>query len=172
MKLSSEPLYDAGAIAVRVKELAKELDVAFEGRSVAAIVALKGAMPFATDLIRKMTTPVQLEVIRAKSYEGTESTGEATISYLPDGDLAGKTVVVIEDIIDTGYTVRAIYGALLNKNPQRVHVVTLLDKPSRREVEFEPDWVGFTIENQFVVGYGMDYDEAYRQLPDIHTMEL
>jgi hypoxanthine phosphoribosyltransferase len=171
MKLSKEPLFDAATIAARVKELAAELDVAFEGRSIAAVVALKGAMPFAMDLIRKMNTPVQLEMIRAKSYVDTESTGDVEITFVPDGDISGKTVLVIEDIVDTGRTARAIYGALLIQNPQRVHVVTLLDKPARREVEFDPDWVGFQIEDQFVIGYGMDYNEAYRQLPEIYTME-
>jgi len=168
----NEVLYNAAAIADRVQELAKELDVAFDGSSIVAVVALKGAMPFAMDLIRSMKTPIAVELIRAKSYLGRESTGEVEFSLLPEGDLTGKTVLVIEDILDTGRTARAIYGALLIQNPQRVHVVTLLDKPARREVEFQPDWVGFSIENVFVVGYGLDYDEAYRQLPDIRVLEL
>lgn len=171
MKMN-EVLYDAAAIADRVQELAKELDVAFEGSSIVAVVALKGAMPFSVDLIRAMQTPIQVELIRAKSYSGTESTGEVEFSLLPEGDLTGKTVLVIEDILDTGRTARAIYGALLIQNPQRVHVVTLLDKPARREVEFEPDWVGFSIEDVFVVGYGLDYNEAFRQLPEIRILEL
>lgn len=172
MTLSTTPLFDAKTIAQRIKELATELDVAFKGKNVAVVVALKGAMPFAADLIRAMKTPVQVEMIRAKSYSGTSSTGEVTFSLLPESSFAGKTVLLIEDIIDTGVTARAIYGALLNKNPQRVHVVSLLDKPSRRAVDFDPDWVGFSIDNVFVVGYGMDHDEAYRQLPDIRVLEL
>lgn len=172
MGLSKEVLYDAKAIAARVGELAAELDVRFEGGSVVAVVALKGAMVFAADLIRAMKTPVQVEMVRAKSYAGTESTGEVTFSLVPEGDLLGKTVLVIEDVIDTGQTARAIYGQLLKQNALRVHVVSLLDKPSRREVDFEADWVGFSIEDVFVVGYGMDYDEAYRDLADIRVLEL
>ena len=172
MGLSKKPLYDEEAIAGRVGELAKELDVAFAGGAVVAVVALKGAMPFAADLIRAMKTPLQVEMIRAKSYSGTESSGEVTFSLLPEGDLMGKTVLVIEDIIDTGRTARAIYGQLLKQYAKRVHVVTLLDKPSRREGDFEADWVGFSIEDVFVVGYGMDFDEGYRGLGDIRVLEL
>jgi hypoxanthine phosphoribosyltransferase len=171
MGLSEESLYDAVAIAARVRELAAELDVAFAGGPVVAVVALKGAMVFAADLIRAMKTPIELEMIRAKSYAGTESTGEVTFSLVPEGDLLGKTVLVIEDIIDTGRTARAIYGQLLKQYAKRVHVVTLLDKPSRREVDFEADWVGFSIEDVFVVGYGMDCDERYRELGDIRVLK-
>ena len=172
MGLSKEPLFDADAIQARIGELAAELDVAFDGGPVVAVVALKGALPFAADLIREMKTPLELEVIRAKSYIGTESSGDVSVPVIPEGDLSGKTVLVIEDIIDTGSSIRAIYGALINLYPQRIHVVTLLDKPSGRTVDFEPDWTGFSIEDVFVVGYGMDHDEAYRQLPAIYTLEL
>jgi hypoxanthine phosphoribosyltransferase len=172
MSLSKDPLYSQDQIAQRVTELAHELDTAFDGNPITAIITLKGAIPFATDLVRAMKTPVKLDLIRAKSYTDTKSSGEVKFSLLPETDLFGKTVLIIEDIVDTGNTARAIYGQLVLKNPRRIHLVTLLDKPSRREVDFEPDWVGFTIDDLFVVGYGLDYNADYRQLPDIRILEL
>ena len=124
------------------------------------------------DLIRAMNTPLTIELIRAKSYAGTHSTGEVTFPVVPEGDWSDKTVLLIEDIIDTGHTATAICAYLRSElNAQDIRIVSFLDKPSRREVECEAHWVGFTIDDVFVVGYGMDYNEAYRDLPDIHTME-
>ena len=172
MKLSSTILFDREAIASRIEELAKAIDADLIGTSPIALIALKGAMPMAMDLVRAMKTPLPLELIRAKSYEGAHSTGAVTFPIVPEGDWSKKTVLLIEDIIDTGRTATAIIAYLrTHLNAQDIRIVSLLDKPARREVQCEANWVGFTIDDVFVVGYGMDYNEAYRDLPDIHTME-
>ena len=172
MKLSKTIFIERKAIAERVQVLASAIDAELSGNSIVALVALKGAMPMAMDLIRAMNTPLRIEMIRAKSYAGTESTGSVTFSVLPEGDLGGKTVLLIEDIVDTGRTASAICDYLTREcQVEDIRIVTLLDKPARREVKCVPDWVGFSIEDVFVVGFGMDYNEAYRELPDIHTME-
>ena len=172
MKLSKTILFDREAIASRIEDLAKTIDSDLAGTSPIALIALKGAMPMAMDLIRAMNTPFTVELIRAKSYEGTHSTGKVAFPIVPEGDWSDKTVLLIEDIIDTGHTATAISEYLRNDlNAQDIRIVSFLDKPSRREVECEANWVGFSIKDVFVVGYGMDYNEAYRDLPDIHTME-
>lgn len=172
MQLSPKIFIDRATIAARIDELAAKVDAALPDESIVALVVLKGAMPMAMDLVRSMNTPVSVELIRAKSYAGTESTGEVTFSVLPEGDLTGKCVLLIEDIVDTGRTASAICEYVLHElQAAQVLIVTLLDKPARREVECVPDWVGFSIDDVFVVGYGMDYNEAYRDLADIHTME-
>jgi hypoxanthine phosphoribosyltransferase len=129
-------------------------------------------MMMGMDFIRALKTPVEVELIRAQSYDGCESSDQVILSILPQADLSGKTILLIEDIVDTGRTVTAICDHLNTLSPAQIRIVTLLDKPSRRKVPCSPDWVGFTIEDVFVVGYGMDYNESYRDLPDIYTMEL
>ena len=172
MKLSTSFLYSRKQIAQRISELANEIDCDLRGKEVVVLVALKGAIPMAIDLIRAMKTSVTLELIRAKSYEGSESTGNVTFTHLPECTLRDKTVLIIEDIIDTGQTCSAIREILQNDfQANDIRIVTLLDKPSRRKVVCEVNWVGFSIDDVFVVGYGMDFDEAYRDLSDIHTME-
>ena len=173
MKLSESSLFTREAIAKRIDEMANDIDRAIQGKNVVALIALKGAMPMAMDLVRAMATSVTIEMIRATSYEGTKSTGHVSFTQLPEGDLSNKTVLIIEDIIDTGRTCTAIRETLENDfSVSDIRIVTLLDKPSRRTVDCEADWVGFSIDDVFVVGYGMDFNEAYRDLPDIRTMEL
>ncbi|MCL2212595.1 MAG: hypoxanthine phosphoribosyltransferase [Oscillospiraceae bacterium] len=131
------------------------------------LCVLKGAAMFTSDLAKKLDAPVMLDYIKVSSYgSGTKSSGVVRLEYEPAiRDFAGKRVVVVEDIVDTGRTARFLCEYLTDCGAADIKFCTLLDKPSRREVEFVPDYVGMTIPNKFVVGYGLDYNEHYRGLP-------
>lgn len=132
------------------------------------LVILKGAVMFAADLARKIRRPVEMDFMRASSYKGTVSSGKVDILLdLNRKDISSLDILVVEDIVDSGRTMSCLTGHLKSKGAASVRVATLLDKPSRREVDFKADYVGVTIENHFVIGYGVDYDEKYRQLPYI-----
>ncbi len=171
MKRSNEPLIDAAAIQQRVAALAAEISTDFAGQDVVVLPVLKGGVFFGVDLARAMTVPVQLDFIRARSYEGDRSTGRVEFSIEPTVPLRGKTVLIVEDILDTGRTASAIVERLLESEPEAVELCVLLDKPAGRVVPMSPRFVGFEIENNFVVGYGLDYNEQYRQLSAIYTLE-
>lgn len=164
-------LFDQKQIAARVKELADEISRDFDGEQVVLVAALKGAAFFLADLARQMTVPVELDFVSAHSYAGDKSTGEIHLEKAPSLDLKGRKVVLIEDIIDTGRTCAFLVGLIAKYEPDALKICTLLDKPARRAVDVPLDYIGFTIEDRFVVGYGLDYDEKYRNLPDIHHIE-
>ena len=155
----------------RIAELAKELDKEYEGKELIVITILKGALYFSIDLTKKMKTPIIFETIHAHSYEGTESTGNVVIKDDISIDIEGKDVLVVEDIIDTGKTLDKIKTHLLNKNPKSLKIAVLINKPARREINVPVDFVGFDIENKFIIGYGFDYDEKYRNIPYIGYIE-
>lgn len=171
MRLSREPLIRSEAIQRRVAELAREISADFAGHELAVVVVLKGAMFFAADLTRQLRVPVEIEFVRARSYTGTDTVGTVELTLVPEQPLAGRNVLVVEDILDTGRTASAIIARLMAEGPARLSVCTLLDKPSRREVPVPGAYIGFTIDNHFVVGYGLDYEERYRHLPDIWILE-
>ncbi len=171
MRLSKEPLIPAVAIERRVVELAQEISKDFSGRELLVVAVLKGGVIFAADLMRQLRVPAALEFIRAKSYGDTTSTGTVEFMYLPRQPVSGKQVLIVEDILDTGRTTAALCKRLEKDRPARLALCTLLDKPARREVPVSTDYVGFTIDDHFVVGYGLDWNERYRQLPDIWTLE-
>ncbi len=164
MKLHT--LIPADAIATRVGELGRALAAELAGEPVLMVGVLTGGVVFLADLIRAMPDqPMEIEFLAARSYAGTESTGTVHITQDLASPIAHRHVVLVEDIVDTGLTLTRIREALLARRPRSLRVVTLLDKPSRRRVPFTPDWVGFEIEDRFVVGYGLDLDGAYRNLP-------
>lgn len=171
MPLSDAPLFTAEAIQRRVAQLAAEVSRDFAGRDPIAIIVLKGALHFGSDLTRQMNVPVTIDFIRAKSYAGTRSQGTVEILVPPSVPLQGRDVIIVEDILDTGRTATAIQERLLSEGPSSVAFCTLFDKPSRRELELKADYVGFTIEEDFVVGYGMDHDEQYRDLPEVYVLK-
>jgi hypoxanthine phosphoribosyltransferase len=171
MKRSAKPLIDAAAIQQRTTELAAEISTDLAGRDVVVLPVLKGGIFFGADLARALTIPVQLDFIRARSYEGDQSTGRVEFLIEPTVTLRGKTVLVVEDILDTGRTASAIMDRLLESEPEAVEMCVLLDKPAGRVVPMSPRFVGFEIENHFVVGYGLDYNEQYRALSAIYTLE-
>ncbi len=161
---------DRAEIAGGVGRLAERINRDYEGRRPLIVVVLKGSFIFAADLLRELDLPVSVEFVRAGSYRGAESSGE--VSLATDGvDMEGRDVLVLEDIVDTGATARRLVDALRQDGPASLKLCALFDKPSRRVVELEPDYVGFTIPDIFVVGYGLDFDQEWRHLPDLYRYD-
>ena len=159
-------------IAKRVKEVAAQLDRLYEGRRPLVVCILKGSVVCFSDLIRHMTTPLELDFMAVSSYgAGTESTGRLKVTKDLTTDIAGRDVLIVEDIIDSGNTLYNLKKMLISRAPASVNIVTLLDKPERREAPMEPEYTCFVIEDEFVVGYGMDYTEEYRNLPYIGVLK-
>ena len=137
------------------------------------ISVLKGAIPFTADLIRAIDLPLRLEVLVASSYgSGTVSSGKVNIKYKSFDDLSGCNVILVDDIIDSGYTLQAIGQTMEDFNPAHVAYCTFLNKPERRKSDLKVDYMGFDIPDKFVIGYGLDYDSKYRELPDIEYIEV
>lgn len=159
-------------IAGRVREVAVQLDKLYEGRRPVVVCILKGSVMFFSDLIRHMETPLELDFMAVSSYGcGTTSTGCLQVKKDLTTDIAGRDVLIVEDIIDSGNTLYNLKKLLNSRSPSSVNIVTLLDKPQRREVPMEPEYTCFVIEDEFVVGYGMDYAEEYRNLPYIGVLK-
>ena len=165
-------LFDEKAIRDAVKRLAGAISRDFGGQEVIFVSVLKGAFMFTSDLLREMKGPVKVDFIRVASYgSNTTTSGQVTLTKDLETDIKGRHVVIVEDIIDSGLTLRALRDMLLARQPRSLKICALLDKRARREVEIEGDYVGFTIEDGFVVGYGIDYAEQYRNLPGIFMVE-
>jgi len=164
-------LIEAERIAARVEELGGEISEDFRNEQIVLVTALKGAAFFLADLARRISVPIELDFVSAHSYEGDRSSGKIRLEKPPALDLKGKKVVLVEDIIDTGRTCAFLKELILRHEPDLLKVCTLLDKPSNRRVTIALDYVGFTIEDRFVVGYGLDYMEKYRNLDDICVLE-
>lgn len=149
----------------RIKELAKEIEKDYCGKDLLVIGLLKGSVMFMSDLIKEMDLPVMIDFMSVSSYSGTTSTG--VINILKDTDISVKDrdVLIVEDIIDTGLTLSHVKKLLEDRGTKSLKICTLLDKPSRRTVEMKGDYVGFEIPDEFVVGYGLDYDQHHRNLP-------
>lgn len=171
MRVSDEPFISAEHVQRRVRELGEEINADFDGQELVLVIVLKGAIVFASDLMRHLRMPVRLEFMHARSYKGTESTGKVELCSYTGESVSGKNVLLVEDILDTGRTLPAVVAYLREQSPARLAVCALLDKPARRETDAAADYVGFTIEDAFVVGYGLDYEQHFRQLPAIHVME-
>ncbi len=150
-----------------IAKAAKEINDSYDGRPILLVSILKGAFVFMADFCRAITVPCEIGFMCAKSYQGTNSTGVVKITMDLDKDISNYHVVIVEDIIDTGRTLKDIVNLLKSRNPLSLRVVTLLDKPSRRKVDFTADISLFTIPDLFVIGYGLDCDEYYRNLPYI-----
>lgn len=168
----SEVLVTAEAIARKVRELGAEISRDYQDRELTVIGILKGAVPFMADLIREITVPLRYDFMAVSSYgASTKSSGVVQILKDLDQDISGQHVLIVEDIVDTGLTLNYLKDNLLSRHPASLRVCTLLDKPSRREVEINPDYNGFSIPDRFVVGYGLDYSERFRQLPFIGVLK-
>jgi len=155
-------------IASKVAELGKKLSREYAGLEPLMVCVLKGSAIFFSDLCRQMDIPVQMDFIAAASYgRHSGSSGEVRLIKDLDVSIEGRHVLVVEDILDTGLTLHYLTEMLRSRKPASLKVCVLLDKPGRRRVAFEPDYFGFVIPNEFVVGYGLDYAEMYRNLPDI-----
>lgn len=165
-------LYSREAIRERVCELGEEVSRAYEGRDLIVIGVLKGAFMFMADLIRALRIPCRIDFVRLASYgAGTETSGRIELTKDIEIDIAGKDVLVVEDIVDTGLTLAYLVENLKARNPRTLRVCAFLDKRLRRKVPFEADFVGFTMDDGFVIGYGLDFDEQGRFLPDVCVLE-
>ncbi len=157
-------------IKEKVKEAGKYIDSLYDGKPILLVSILNGGFVFAADLARAISVPCEIAFMAAKSYQGTESTGTVNIILDIDKDLSQYNVIIAEDIIDTGRTLKKITEILKSRNPHTFKVITLLDKPERRVVDFKADYVLFEIEDKFVIGYGLDCDGYYRNLPYVAEM--
>jgi len=164
-------LIDAARLQARVSELGRTLGEDLAGKRPIFVCVLKGSLPFFSDLALATPLPVQFDYVAVSSYEGTESSGVVTFRADLSLDIAGRDVVVVEDIVDTGRTMRALLDNFAARGPASLRVVTLLDKPSRREVDVQVDYCGFEIPDAFVVGYGLDYGQYFRNLPYVAVLE-
>ena len=166
MKDIERVLITADEIAARIQEVAAELDECYRGKEPIAICVLKGSIVFFADLLRAMKTPVAMEFMKVSSYgSGTTSSGTLSVTLDLLVDIEGKDILIVEDIIDSGNTMYALKQILTDRKPASLRMVTLLDKPARRTADVSPDFTCFEIEDEFVIGYGLDYAERYRDLP-------
>ncbi len=162
-------MISAKTIAARVEDLAREIQTAFAGTEKLIVVGLlRGSFIFIADLVRELDLPVEVDFLEASSYgDSTESSREVRILKDLRGEIAGRDVLVVEDIVDTGYTLDHVVRLLKTRNPRTLKTIALLDKPSRREIDIRADWIGFEIPDEFVVGYGIDFAQRNRNLPYI-----
>jgi len=170
--MSSLPiLFTREQIEARIAELAADISRDFAGESLLLVGVLKGAAVFLSDLARAIQLDTSFDFISVASYKyGLSSSGEVRLQKDLDESIEGRNVLLVEDILDTGLTLTYLCGLLQSRNPKSLRVIALLDKPSRRSKPFKADYVGFEVANQFVVGYGMDHAERYRNLPDIRFL--
>lgn len=160
-------------IEARCKELALEIDKEYADKKPILLSLLRGSIPFVTTLSKYITIPVEFDYMKASSYHGgTSSTGNVAVTVLPASKLEGRHVIVVEDIVDTGFTLSTVMKILKDYKPASLEIASLLDKPSMRQVhDLSIKYLGFTIPALFVVGFGLDYDELYRQLPYVGVLK-
>jgi len=167
-----EILLDADTIAARVAELGAQLSADYAGRDPVLVSVLKGALVFLADLMRGMDLPTSIDLMEVSSYgAAAESSGQVRILKDLSKPIEGRDIIVVEDIIDTGLTLNYLLGYLADRQPASIKICCLLDKPARRLAEIDIDYIGFTIPDRFVIGYGLDYDERYRNLPYIGVLK-
>lgn len=166
-------LIDEEILNKRIKELAQEISKDYQNEEIVLICILKGAIYFAVDLSKRITAcPVILDFMKASSYgNSTTTTGVVDLKIDLSTNIENKNVIIVEDIIDSGYTLNYLYDYLRAKNPKTLKICVLLDKKERREKKIKVDYTGFEIENKFIVGYGLDYEDRYRNLPYIGYVE-
>jgi hypoxanthine phosphoribosyltransferase len=165
-------------IAAKVAELGTRIGADYGDRRITLVSVLKGSLPFMADLMRAIPSPLRIDLMEVSSYGGSSTESSGLVRILKDlsATIAGEDVLIVEDIIDTGLTLNYLVRYLRGKNPASLRICTLLDKPARRLVDIPVDYIGFTIPDQFVVGYGLDYGEYYRNLrfvgvlkPEVYT---
>ena len=168
--LTFEPYIESEKIQARISELASELTTEYEGKLPLFICVLNGAVPFAAALFQQINTDAEITFIRLKSYEGTSSTGVVKEVLGLAESIEGRDVVIVEDIIDTGFTIKRLIDGMKDKNPKSLRVATLLFKPEALQIDYKPDYVGFSIPKKFIIGFGLDIDGLARNLPDIYVL--
>ena len=170
---SGKPLISTRRIARRVHELGREISATYQDadQPLVMVVVLKGAAVFASDLLRSLSIPAELEFVRASSYgSGTSSSGHVRFAHLVEGPLTGRHLLLVEDIVDSGRTINAIVRQLKRSKPASIRLAALLDRPARREMPVDIAFTGFRIPDRFVIGYGLDYAGLYRELPAIYSL--
>ena len=169
-----DQLISAKSIAARVEELAREISEAYSETDKLIVVGLlRGSFVFIADLVRELDLPVEVDFLEASSYgDGMDSSREVRILKDLRGEIGGRDVLVVEDIVDTGFTLKHVVGLLKSRKPRRLETIALLDKPARREVDVKATWTGFEIPDAFVVGYGIDFAQRNRNLPHIGTVRF
>jgi hypoxanthine phosphoribosyltransferase len=169
--MAQTTLFSREQIDRRVAEMAKEISAEFAGTELIALCVLKGAMFFCADLVREMDLDVHLDFIQISSYGNQKySSGVVTILKEPQLDMRGRNVLIVEDIIDSGLSIREVNSYIESRGAAKVKTASFLDKPKARKVPFTPDYVGFAIEPQFVIGYGLDFAEKYRNIPEVQVL--
>ncbi|MGA2525351.1 MAG: hypoxanthine phosphoribosyltransferase [Smithellaceae bacterium] len=171
-EMSKEIIFSYKVIQKRVKELADRISGDYTGRELIVIGILKGAFIFMADLVRAMSIPCRIDFVRVASYgAGSESSGKVVMTKDIETSINGRDILIVEDIIDTGLTLKYLVEWLKERNPHSLKVCALLDKRKKRKVSFEADYIGFTIDDGFLVGYGLDFSERYRFLPEIYSIK-
>lgn len=167
-----ETVLDGATIAHRVSELGREISVDYEGREVVLVGILKGAYLFASDLARSISVPCQLEFVSISRYRRSSGFKEVRLIKDVDLDLTDRDVILVEDIVDTGLTLRYLVDELSSRAPRSIEICSLLDRPELRLADIPLHYVGFNVNDEFLVGYGLDFREKYRGLPFIATLDL
>lgn len=167
-----EILVSEEQLKARIAELGAQISKDYEGKNLVLVSILKGSVVFMADLMRAVTIPCSIDFMVVSSYgSSTVTSGLVKIIKDLDDDLSGKDVLIVEDILDTGVTLSNLVPMLKLRNPSSVKICTILDKPSRRKADIKPDYEGFVVPDKFVVGYGLDYDEKYRNLPYVGVLK-
>jgi hypoxanthine phosphoribosyltransferase len=171
-KMRKEILYSRDVIQKRVQEVARQISSDYNGRELIVIGILKGAFIFMADLIRALSIPCRIDFVRIASYgAGQESSGKVVMTKDIETSINGRDILIVEDIVDTGLTLTYLVNWLKERNPNSLKVCAFLDKRKRRKVPFEADYVGFTMDDGFVVGYGLDFNEQARFLPEVYIIK-
>jgi hypoxanthine phosphoribosyltransferase len=170
-QMAQTTLFSREQIATRVAEMGRQIGEDFAGSELIALCVLKGAVFFCADLVRNVSMDVALDFIQVSSYGNQKySSGVVTILKEPQLDMRGKAVLIVEDIIDSGLSMREVFRYIESRGAATVKTATFLDKPAARKVPFVADYVGFSIEPQFVIGYGLDFAEKYRNIPEVQVL--
>ncbi|NLV88704.1 MAG: hypoxanthine phosphoribosyltransferase [Tissierellia bacterium] len=165
-------LYSREDISTRIKELGQIISESYKGKDLLVVSLLRGSFIFTADLVRELSIPVEVDFMTTASYGHDEvSSGIVDIVHDIRAVAEGKDILIVDDIMDSGYTLKKVKEVLSQKNPNSIKICVMLDKPSRRKVDIEPDFVGFTIPDVFIVGYGLNYGDYYRNIPYIFTFD-
>lgn len=170
-QISKQILFSRDEIQKRVRELASQISKDYAGRELVIIGILKGAFIFMADLVREISVPCKFDFVRVASYgASSESSGKVVMTKDIETSIKGRDILIVEDIVDTGLTLQYLVNWLKERSPNSLKICVFLDKRKRRKVTFEADYVGFTIEDGFVVGYGLDFNEQFRFFPDVYII--
>lgn len=166
-----KPFIPEAEVKERVKALALQISKDMEGKNPLLLAVLNGSFIFAADLMREMTIPCEISFVKLASYQGTTSTGTIKEVMGINEDLTGRTIIIVEDIVESGLTMKQMMESLGTRAPESVHICTLLLKPERLKVDLDIEYVAFSIPNDFILGYGLDYDQQARHLKDIYVLK-